>query len=75
MRALVEALVKALVDDPASVEITEATGDRFVRFEVRVAPGDAGKVIGRNGRTVRAIRQVVKAAAVRSGCRVSVDIV
>lgn len=74
MRALVEFLAKNLVDDPASVEVTEAfDGDKLV-LHLTVAPDDMGKVIGKGGRIVRAIRTVVKAAATKSGQYVDVEI-
>ncbi|MEW6523439.1 MAG: KH domain-containing protein [Bacillota bacterium] len=74
MRALVEMLVRSLVDDPEAVQVREYVENRYFRYEVRVAPEDAGKLIGKQGRTIRAVRQVVKAAALRSGTRVSVDV-
>ena len=56
-----------LVDDPDAVEVTESEDDRGMRYTVRVAPDDMGKVIGKGGRTAKAIRAVVRAAATRAG--------
>lgn len=75
MRDLVDFLVSELVDDPDSVEVTESEDDRGFRYTVRVAPDDMGKVIGKGGRTAKAIRAVVRAAASRHDTSASVDIV
>ncbi len=75
MKELVEFLARELVDDPDAVSVEEIHDDRGVRLTVRVAPGDMGKVIGRGGRTARAIRAVVRAAAQRQGMGATVDIV
>lgn len=74
MRELVEFLARELVDDPDSVSVTESTDQRGVLLTVRVAADDMGKVIGRGGRTAKAIRSVVRAAATRQGVSVRVDI-
>ncbi len=74
MRELVDFLVSELVDDPESVEVTESEDDRGMRYTVRVAPDDMGKVIGKGGRTAKAIRAVVRAAATREGTSAYVDI-
>jgi hypothetical protein len=66
--------VQELVDEPDSVSVTEELDDRGSRFRVRVAPDDMGKVIGRGGRTAKAIRTVVRAAAQRQGHGAIVDI-
>ncbi len=75
MRELVEFLCRELVDDPDAVQVTESSDDRGMRFEVRVAPEDMGMVIGRGGRTAKAIRSVVRVAATRQGTSAYVDIV
>jgi predicted RNA-binding protein YlqC (UPF0109 family) len=74
VRDLVRFLVEELVDDPDSVSVTEEYDDRGPRYRVRVAPDDMGKVIGRAGRTAKAIRTVVRAAAQRQGHGAMVDI-
>ncbi len=76
MKELILVLTKSLVDDPSQVSVNEVAGDRGeVVYEIRVAPGDMGKIIGRQGRVIKAIRTVVKAAAIRTGERVSVEVV
>ena len=62
VRELVEFMCRALVDSPDEVEVTEVDEDEETVLEVRVAPDDVGKVIGKQGRTVRALRAVVDAA-------------
>jgi len=75
-RALLEALVRALVDSPGAVAVEDfAEDDGTVVLELSVAEDDYGTVIGRGGRTANALRTVVKAAAVRDGRRVLIDIV
>jgi predicted RNA-binding protein YlqC (UPF0109 family) len=74
VRELLEFLARELVDDPDAVEVTESSDDRGVLLTLRVAPDDMGKVIGRAGRTARALRTVVRAAATRQGVSVHVDI-
>ena len=76
MRDLVEYLIKALVDRPGDVSVDEfEEDDGTIVFEVEVADDDVGKVIGRNGRTINALRTVVRASAVRHNRRVLVDVV
>ena len=76
MRELLEYLARLLVDHPDKVEVEEyEEDDGTLVLELHVADDDAGKVIGRGGRTVAALRTVVKAAAVRDEKRVLVDVV
>lgn len=75
MKELVEFLARELVDDPDSVRVTETGDARGLLLTLNVAPDDMGKVIGRGGRTAKAIRTVVRAAATRQGVDVRVDIV
>lgn len=74
MKELVEILAKALVDQPEKVEVTMVEKERSVVIELRVAPDDMGKVIGKQGRIARAIRSVVKAAATKQRKKVVVEI-
>jgi len=74
-RAVLDYLVRALVDDPDSVEVDAVEGRRGVSLRVSVAPGDMGRVIGKRGRTANAVRAVTRAAAVRDGVEVDVDFV
>jgi len=75
LRALVEYLVRGLVDDPGAVGVRATERDRLVIIEIRVAEEDLGKVIGRRGRIVGAIRTLARAAALPDGRRVMVEIV
>ena len=74
MKELVEVITKALVDDPDSVVVTEREDKKSTILEIRVADSDKGKVIGKQGRIAKAIRQVVKAAAAKEDKKVIVDI-
>ena len=71
---LVLLLARSLVDEPEKVEVSGTESDSRVDLEMRVAPDDMGKVIGRGGRTIRAIRTVAKAASVKLGKRVNVEV-
>ena len=72
--AVLEYLVRALVDDPDAVSVEAISGRRGnITLEVRTAPGDLGRVIGKRGRTAHSIRAVVRAAATRDGVTVDVD--
>jgi uncharacterized protein len=76
MKALVELLVKSLVDHPEAVEVIETVDEGATyNYEVHVAPQDTGKVIGKQGKIANAIRTVVKAAAVKADARAFVEIV
>lgn len=71
---LLEFLVKALVEEPGAVEVEELEEDGDLVYEISVADGDLGRVIGKGGRVANAIRTIAKAAAVRIERRVIVDI-
>lgn len=73
MKELVEVIAKALVDNPEEVVVTEKENGRNLTIELHVAPSDMGKVIGKQGRIAKAIRAVVKAAAL--GEKKQVDVV
>ena len=76
MKDLIEYLARALVDEPDRVSVDSyEEEDGTVVYELHVSEDDVGKVIGRGGRTVNALRAVVRAAAVREGRRVLVDVV
>ncbi len=74
MKELVEILAKALVDNSDQVSVTQSETDKSIHLQLTVAPEDMGKVIGKQGRIANAIRTLVKAAAVKDGRRVHVDI-
>ncbi|MFZ7132075.1 MAG: KH domain-containing protein [Eubacteriales bacterium] len=75
MKELVEVLAKSLVDNPESVEVNEVEGAQSVILELKVAPDDMGKVIGKQGRIAKAIRTVIKAAATKENKRVILEII
>jgi predicted RNA-binding protein YlqC (UPF0109 family) len=75
VKELVEFIAKSLVDDPEAVSVVECPRDRGTVLELRVAPEDMGKVIGRQGRIAKAIRAVVKAGGTRQGKNYFVEIV
>ena len=75
MKELLLYIARNLVDHPDEVTVTERTEDGETVLELRVADGDMGKVIGRQGRIAKEIRVLVKSLAQRSGKRVSVEIV
>ena len=75
MRDTIELVVKALVDDPDSVEVRQIERDGTTRLEVRVAQPDMGKVIGKQGRTVRALRSLVYAAGLKQHRRFILNVV
>jgi uncharacterized protein len=74
LEELVLVLARSLVDEPDKVEISGTETDSRVDLEIRVAEDDMGKIIGRQGRTIRAIRTVAKAASVKLGKRVTVEV-
>jgi predicted RNA-binding protein YlqC (UPF0109 family) len=67
-------IIRALVDEPDAVEINVVEGEKSTIFELKVAPADIGKVIGKNGRIAKAIRTILNAAIAKSGKRISLDI-
>ena len=73
--AVLTHVVRSIVDDPSLVIVEGAESRGRVKLEVRVGPGDLGRVIGRRGRTAQSIRTVVRAAASRDGVEVDVDFV
>ena len=74
MRALIEQIAKALVDEPEKVSVQELDGDTTV-LELRVAQGDLGKVIGKQGRTARSMRTILGAAGMKLHRRFTLEIV
>jgi predicted RNA-binding protein YlqC (UPF0109 family) len=72
---MIEYLVRELVDEPDQVSVVEVPGEESTTYEVRVAPGDLGKVIGKQGRIANALRTVAKAVAMKHKRKVYVEIV
>ena len=75
MKDLLLYIARNLVEHPDDVTVTEIRGDQELTLELRVAPDDMGKVIGRQGRIAKEIRTVIRSYAQRTGVKVSVDIV
>ncbi|MCH3964008.1 KH domain-containing protein [Clostridium sp. JNZ X4-2] len=75
MKELVEIIAKSLVDNPDMVQVNEIAGEQSIILELKVAQEDMGKVIGKQGRIAKAIRTVVKAAAIKENKRVVVEII
>ena len=75
MKELLEIIAKNLVDNPEQVSVSEIKGERSIVLELKVAHDDMGKVIGKQGRIAKAIRTVVKAAAVHDDKKIVVEIV
>ena len=74
MKTLVEQIAKSLVNNPEQVAVTETGSDRTTVIELRVAPDDLGRVIGKEGRTAKAIRTILNAASTRENRRVVLEI-
>jgi uncharacterized protein len=74
LRAVVEVVVKTLVDHPEAVKVTESVRRGMTVVELSTAPGDMGKIIGRQGRTAAALRTLVGLTAERHGVRAQLDI-
>ncbi len=74
MKELVEAIAKALVDNPDQVQVRAIEGERVTVFELRVHPSDLGEVIGRQGRIANAIRTILNAAGMKQRKRLVLEI-
>jgi predicted RNA-binding protein YlqC (UPF0109 family) len=75
MREFIEYIVRSLVDDPSQVRVTEVEGSNTIIFELRVAPEDMGRVIGKGGRVANAMRTLLRVVAARQGRRATLEIV
>jgi predicted RNA-binding protein YlqC (UPF0109 family) len=71
---LVEYIAKSLVDDPTQVTVNQVEGEKSTILELRVAPGDLGKVIGKQGRIAKAVRTILLASSAKSGKQVTLNI-
>jgi len=74
VKQLIEYIAQALVDHPDQVEVKEIAGEKTLIYELRVGQGDIGKVIGKEGRTAKAIRAIITAAAMKIGKRAQLEI-
>ena len=75
MKELIEVIARSLVDNPNEVSVNEIQGEQSIILELKVAPEDMGKIIGKQGRIAKAIRTVVKAAAIKDNKKVVVEII
>lgn len=75
LKELVEYMAKYLVDEPDSVEVNEVVGDKTIVIELKVAKGDLGKVIGKQGQTARSMRTILKAAGSKLNKRSALEII
>jgi uncharacterized protein len=75
MKELVEFIARSLVDNPEAVKVTEIETGQMIIYEIQVQEDETGKLIGRQGRIVKAVRSVVRAAGARQGKRVTVEVV
>jgi len=75
LKELIEYIVKALVDNPEKVEVKEIAGEKSIIYELKVGEGDLGKVIGKEGRTAKATRTIITAAAMKQGKRTVLEII
>jgi len=74
LRELIEHIVRVLVDEPSQVRVAEVKGENMIVYELCVAPGDVGRVIGKGGRTANAVRTLLRAASGRRGMRAGLEI-
>ena len=74
MKELIEYIAKSLVDLPEKVVVAQINGEKTVVYELRVGQGDLGKIIGKEGRTAKAIRTIITAASMKAGKRAVLEI-
>jgi predicted RNA-binding protein YlqC (UPF0109 family) len=75
MKELLESIARSLVDNPEMVQVNEVVNEQLITLELKVSQVDMGKVIGKQGRIAKAIRTVVKAAAIKENKKVVVEII
>lgn len=75
MKNLIETIAKSLVDNPDAVELTEIDGERTIIFELRCDPSDIGKIIGKSGKTVGAMRTLLNSMAAKQGRKAVLEVV
>jgi predicted RNA-binding protein YlqC (UPF0109 family) len=74
VKDFIESIARALVDNPDEVRLTEVQGSKTTVYELRVGPGDLGKVIGKKGQTAKAIRTLIAAISAKQGKRAVLEI-
>ncbi len=75
MKQILESIVKSLVDKPRDVQVTEVSGEKTIIFELRCDAKDIGKIIGKSGKTVGAMRTIMNAMAAKQGRKVTLEVV
>lgn len=75
MKKALEYIIAAIVDNPKEVEITEQEDNGIINFTIKVAPSDMGKIIGKNGKVIRAVRNVVKISAIKQNKKINIVLV
>lgn len=75
MKKALEYIVTQIVDDPKSVEISENEDNGMINFAIKVAGADMGKIIGKNGKVIRAIRNVIKIAAIKQNKKINIALI
>lgn len=75
MKKALEHIVAQIVDDPQKVEINEQEDQGVINFTIKVAPSDMGKVIGKNGKVIRAIRNAVKISAIKQNKKINIALI
>lgn len=75
MKKVLEYIVTQIVDDPQKVEINEQEDQGMINFTIKVAPSDMGKIIGKNGKVIRAIRNVVKISAIKQDKKINIALI
>ena len=75
MKETLTTIIKSLVTDESAISINEIEGEKTVTYEVRVAEGDMGKVIGKEGRIAKAIRTIIKALAAKDSKKITIEFI
>lgn len=75
MKKALEYIISQIVDEPEKVEIFEAEDNGMVNFTIKVGPNDMGKVIGKNGKVIRAVRNVVKISAIKQNKKINIELI
>jgi len=75
MKKALEYIIASIVDNPKEIEITEQENNGIINFTIKVNPSDMGKIIGKNGKVIRAVRNVVKISAIKQNKKINIALV
>jgi uncharacterized protein len=75
MKKALEYIITQIVDDPEKIEIKEQEEQGIINFAIKVAPSDMGKIIGKNGKVIRAIRNIVKISAIKQNKKINISLI